>query len=275
MARSLATIRASLDAAQAAQPALAPLNSPSATSMPSLWKNVVAFCSFQLETLWDVFRAEVDAIIDRARPGTPAWYADQAYKFQLGDTLTVDDNGIRYPAGSTGARIITRAAAKESDANGVLKLFVKVAKDGTAPGTLAPLSDSERVQVQGYFDRIRFAGTRLEVVSRAADRLQVFGQVYYDPLLSVDGVKAAVAASVRAYLGRLEFDGLVYVAQIEDAIQAVAGVKDVRLTDVKKRVGSAAAVAITRVYETEAGYITEDAAPLDFATTLQFLPHGA
>lgn len=273
MARTIQQLRVELDAAQAAQPALAAVNTPSATGLYRLWKDVVAYCMFQLETLWDVFRAEVDAKIARARPGTPEWYADQALLFQAGDTLTVDDAGIHYGADSTGPRLITRAAAKESDANGTLKLFLKLAKDGATAGTLAALSADELVQVRGYFDRIRFAGTRLEVVSRAADQLQVRGSVYYDPLLNVATVKAAVAASIRAYLAALEFDGLVYVAKVEDAIQAVAGVKDVQLTELKALTGTKQTV-LDRVYETEAGYIVEDPGA-SFASTLQFLPHGA
>ncbi len=269
MARPIETIFDSLMAEKQASPELAALTSPSATAMSRLWLYVVSKAMWSLEMLWDQFRSEVDAKIARARPGTPGWYADQALRFQAGDTLTVDDSGIHYAAGSTGTKLVTRAAAKESDTG---KLFIKVAKNGAAPGSLAGLSNAELTQVKGYFDRIRFAGTGLEVVSRDADRLQVRGEIYYDPLLDVALVKAAVAQAITAYLASLNFAGQVYVARVEDAIQSVAGVRDVKLRNVQARVGTAALVSIDRVYETAAGYITEDAAPLDFASTLTFVP---
>ncbi|WP_400192829.1 hypothetical protein [Hymenobacter sp. B81] len=274
MARTIQQIFDSLVLEKNSRTELAAINSPSAVALWRNWLYVVAASMWVLETLWDEFRGEVDAVIARARPGTPEWYADRALEFQAGDTLTVGDDGIRYAAGSTGAKIITRAAAKEATGNGLLKLFIKVAKDGSQPDTLQALDADELTQVSGYFDRIRFAGTRLEVVSRDADRLQVYGTVYYDPLLKVTDLKAAVAKAIRGYLASLDFDGQVYRARVEDAIQSVAGVKDVKLETVNARVGTAPLNVIQRVYETAAGYIVEDAAPLDFATTLTFLPHG-
>ena len=196
MARTISEIFASIQTARAADPTLSALTSPSATALHRLLAYLVAVALWTHETLWDRHRADVDAAIARAVPGIPKWYADQVLKFQLGDTLTVDDDGIRYPAGSTGARIVTRAVAKENDLTG--KLFVKVAKKGATAGTLSSLSPAELTQVRGYLDRIRFAGTRLEVVSRAADRLRVTGEVYYDPLVDLPALKAAVRAAADA-----------------------------------------------------------------------------
>jgi uncharacterized phage protein gp47/JayE len=84
-----------------------------------------------------------------------------------------------------------------------------------------------------------------------------------------------VVAAVRSYLKNLEFDGQVFLARIEDAIQAVAGVKDVKLVEVSARSGNGVPVVITRVYETQAGYIVEDdAAAATFSDTLSFIPYG-
>jgi hypothetical protein len=227
------------------------------------------------ETLWDRFKADVDAIIAAAPAGTAAWYAARALEFQEGDPLTVLPSGKPgYAAGTSGAKIVARATAKENDLTG--KLFIKVAKAGATAGTLAALSNAELVQVQGYFARLRFAGTRLEVVSRDADRLQLTGSIYYDPLLDVPTFQAAVLAAVRGYLAGLAFDGLVYVARLEDAIQAVPGVLDVQLVTVAARTGMASPVAFPRVYETQAGYIVAEETPgLTLADTLTFVPYAA
>jgi hypothetical protein len=272
MARTIQEIQAEIAAARQRQPGLTGLTSSSATSIVRLVEYVHAVCLFTLETLWDRFRAEVEATVAAAPVGTAEWYADRALEFQAGDQLVVLDNRVQYPAGSTGAKLITRAAAKETTTG---KLLLKVAKAGPTPGTLASLSSQELTQARGYFDRIRFAGIRLEVVSREADRLRLTGEVYYDPLLDVATVQVAVRAAVNGYLANLDFAGEVYVSKLTDAIQAVAGVRDVRVLTVAARTGQVAPVLIPRVYETAAGYIVEEDAPgFTFLNTLQFLPDG-
>lgn len=275
MARSISDIQAAIAADRAARAELAGLTSPSATAIYRLIEYVVAVALWAHETLWDRHRADVDALIAAAPAGVPTWYAARALEFQLGDTLSILPSGrAGYAAGTTGAKIVIRATAKENDQTG--KLFIKVAKAGATAGTLAALSDPELVQVKGYFARLRFAGTRLEVVSRDADRLQLTGSIYYDPLLDVPTFKAAVVLAIQTYLANLAFDGQVYVARLEDAIQAVPGVQDVQLVTVAARVGMAAPVAFPRVYETAAGYIvTEETAGLTLLDTLTFVPNAA
>jgi hypothetical protein len=272
MARSISTIRAAIAADRATRRELDGLNSPSATAVYLLIEYVVALAHWALETIFDRHKADVDALIAAAPAGTPDWYAARALEFQLNDTLVLLSTGKPgYAAGTTGPKIITRSTAKENDLTG--KLFIKVAKDGPVAGTLAALAAAELVQVQAYYKRLRFAGCRLEVVSRSADRLQVTANIYYDALLNVPTFRAAVVAAVLDYLARLDFAGMVYLSALEDAIQQVPGVKDVQLVQVAARTGTAAPVLIPRVYETEAGYIVaEDLAGFTLADTLTFIP---
>lgn len=275
MARTLPDITAELNTAKADYPALAGLTSPSATSIWGLLRFVVATCAQTLETLWDRHTTEVDAIVARAAVGTPGWYADRAKEWQKDDgSLAVQSSGaIGYAVANPAARLITQATAKENSTTG--KLFIKVAKAGAAAGQLAPLSSAELVEVRGYFDRIRFAGTRLEVVSREADRLQIGGQIYYDPLLDVATVQAAVLKAAQAYLASLDFDGQVYASKLTDYLQAVPGIRDVAPVVLAARVGTAAPVSFTRVYETQAGYIIlEDTPGAGLFDYLHFLPDG-
>jgi hypothetical protein len=288
MARTITEIFDSIDAARAADARLADVNSPSDTALHRLWAYVVSGAHYVLETIFDRHKADVDAALARAKPGTAPWYAQQALLFQAGDSVIADDEGIHYPAGSTGAKIITRAAAVEDALSG--KLTIKVAKDGPQPGTLAPLSLAERTEVTAYFDRIGFAGVRKEVVSRAADKLKVVGTIYYDAQADVPLLQAASEAAVQAYLAELsststdpaktaadlnpDFDGTLYLSKIVDALQAVAKVKDVQLVQVSARAGATAPKVITRTYETEAGYIVLDnAAGSTLADTLTYLPY--
>jgi hypothetical protein len=274
MARSIATIQAEMATARTASAELAGLSSPSATSIYRLFEYVVAASIWAFETILDRFQKEVDDTIARSPAGTPAWYADQALLFQLDDPLVVLPTGRPgYEVVNPNRRIVTRATAKENTTTG--KLFIKVAKDGSTPGTLAPLEVGEQVQFRGFVERIKFAGCRIQISSREADRLRVSTTVYYDPLLPVATVRANTVAAITNYLAALDFDGQVYVARLTDAIQAVPGVRDVAPLVVAARVGATLPVVFARVYETEAGYIVpEEMDPYTLADTLTFTPDG-
>jgi hypothetical protein len=275
MARSTQEIFDTIQAEAAAQPVLSGLAAfASATGLARLWAYITAKILQLHEQLWERHKADVDAALAKAKPGTADWHAEQALLFQLGDVLIADDNGIHYAAGSTGARIITRASAKEDPRTG--KLFIKVAKDGPAAGTLAPLTNAQKTQVIAYFDRKGFAGVRKEIVSLPADMLKLSAAVYYDALIDVPALQLQVQAAVRGALAGLEFNGELYLAKLQDAIQAVAGVKDVQLLTVSARVTGRPVQVITRVYETVAGYIVEDtAAGSTLVDTIQYLPYAA
>jgi hypothetical protein len=274
MARTIPVIYQSILDAIAAKPELAQLTSPSAVSIFRLIAYVVATVLWVHENIFDRHLSDVEAALARAKPGTTKWYADQVKKFQLGDTLLVDDEGIHYPADSTGLKLVTQATAKENAATG--QLFIKVATtDAAAPGGLRALTVPEQTQVFGFLNEIRYPGTRIVLVSRDADLLKVVGEVHYNPLLDLPTLKAAVKAAIQNYLLNLEFDGQVFKARIEDAIQSVPGVKDVLLAKVSARSGQLAPVLVTRVHETQAGYIIEDTATgAGFLDTLTFVPYG-
>ena len=273
MARSISEIQAAIAADRAARAELAGLTSNSATAVYGLIEYVVAVAQWVHETVWDRFRAEVDALIAAAPAGTAGWYAARALEFQLGDLLVVLPTGKPgYAPGTRGAKIVTRASAIENPQT--RELFLKVAKDDGAGGLAALDSATELRQVRGYFDRIRFAGTPLRVVSREADRLRIHASVYYDPLQNLAALKTAVATALAGYLASLAFDGLVFVAKLEDAIQAVPGVKDVQVVSVLVN-ASGVDTLVNRVYETAAGYVVlESNAGYTPADTLVFVPYA-
>ena len=281
MARSISDIRAAIAAARTAQPTLAGLTSPSATGLYRLIEYVVAVALWVHETLWDRFAAEVADTIARAPVGTAEWYADRAKEFQAGDALVVLPTGragYATPVPATDPkRIVTRAAAREADKT--KKLLLKVATDGPAPGTLQPISAAQLTELRGYFDRVRFAGTALEVQTYEADRLRVAGQVYYDPLLDVDALGVVVRAAINAYLAGIPFDGRVQLSRLVDVVQAVAGVRDFVVSSWQARTGQVLSPPLGRDYDTQAGYVVEEdqadaqgQPTANFTTTLQFVP---
>ncbi len=275
MARSIQQIFDSMAAAKAADPRLAALSSPSATALWRLLFYAVAVAQWAQETLWDQFRAEVDAIVAKAAPGTPGWWVDQLLAFQEGYSLKVANNVIGYATDDPAARIITRATARVATDG---KLVLKVARTGATADALQSLAPDQLSEAYAYLRRRGFAGIKYELVSREADRLKLTGTVFYDGQLSLDGpagLTARVAQAVRTSLAALPFDGALLQSRLEDAIQSVPGVVDVALTDVVTRSGLVA-YDPTRAgrWDTQAGYIVEDDAQgADFASTLTFEPY--
>jgi hypothetical protein len=271
MARTITEIAASIEAEKNTRTELAALNSPSAVAIWKLIKDTIAFMIWILETLFDKHKTEVLTAISRNYYGTAPWYVEVVKKFQLGDALELSDRIPQYPAGSIGAKIITRATAKTS-AEGWI--YLKVAKDGATAGDLAPLDPAELVQAKGYLNQLQPAGARVEMVSREADRLKLTANIYYDPLLPVATVRDAVIEAVAiGYLKALDFDGMVFRSKLEDGIQEVAGVADVEILAVTARSG-AISNSVGRIYETQAGYIIqEDNVGETFMDTLNFIPN--
>ncbi len=82
MARSINTIVALLDAEQANQTALSGLNSPSNSAIYTLFKYIVATQMYLQETLWDIFKADLEAKIKTAAVGSAAWLQSKVLEFQ-------------------------------------------------------------------------------------------------------------------------------------------------------------------------------------------------
>ena len=261
--------------AKEADPRLAGLTSTSVTGVWRLLLYLQAVCQWAHEQLWAKFRAEVDEIVARAAVGTAEWYVDQLLGFQLGDTLRVIDNVVRYATEDESKRIITRATARVASDG---KLFLKVAADGATPGTLKPLTTSQLTQATAYVRRRGFAGVRFELASRQADRISIEATLFYDGLLSLEGdegLRARVAAALDTALADLPFDGALLQSRLEDAMQAVPGVKDVAIANIITRSGLITYLA-TRPgrWDTQAGYIIQDDTPgATFADTLIFEPY--
>lgn len=271
MARTISEIYDSIQTARAADPALAALNSGSATALHRLFAYVVAAAFWAHEVIFDRFRAEVDAIVARAPIGTPLWFCDRVKEWQPGEPLTLVDGRPGYAVVDTDARLITQASARE---DATARLVLKVAKGNASLGTLEPLTDEEQREAFAYVDRIRPAGIRLSLASRAADRLRLAGQVYFDPLLDPLALAPLVRAAVTAALRALPFDGELLVSRLVDAIQAVPGVRDVVLS-ASVRLGDDSPIAIARSWNSPAGYLVEeDDADQDWLSTLEFLPYA-
>lgn len=279
MARSVDDIIIQMDAEQATHSTLTALNSPSQTADYTLWKETIAAQLNLNEQLWDKLRDEINAAIASAAPGSAAWIQAKVLLFQYSATnpqiLQLIDLVPSYPTVDETLQIVTRCSVS-TDLNKIVQ--IKVAKSDP-PVALATL---EYNSLTGYLRSMLFAGIDFNLVSDTSDKLYVNAEVFYDGQYTA-AIQTNVETAINAYLAALPFNGKLKVSSLQDAIQAVPGVTDVKLNTVKARQNSVALGSATIIYDvvtsgqnalewaTVAGYIVEeDTVGSTFANTITY-----
>jgi len=282
MARSTAEIKNQMVAEKNLQSNLSGFTSNSQTSRWGLFLWVVAQTINIFEQLLDVFKGEVEAIQAEAKPGTEAWVRWMVRKFQYDAAvpqvaqLNTSTLVVEYPVVNTTFQIITRAATQITSNKTVL---IKVAKSDPP----IPLAAGEVTSLQSYVSTWGIAGVNYSIVNEPADKIEVVATIFYDGQYNAV-IQASVEDALTNYLAQLEFNGIISVQDVTDAIQAVDGVLDVNLAQIKVRRDSISYANGTMLYQlstgingvqyqTYAGYIVEETtATHTFADTLTYSP---
>jgi len=263
MARTIDEIQDQILATQATY--LPDLTSTSKVSVFRLIAFIIAVCTHYVETLFDSHKKEVQDLLDNRQPATRAWYAERVRVFQLGDDI--DGTGT-YPVVNTTKQIISRLAVKETVQGEVL---IKVAK-GTV-GQEEALAASEKLQLESYIDKIKYAGTKTEVVSLNADLLNIEAEVFYDPIYTLGDIQARTEAALYTFMTTLKFDGIVRRNELIRQIRNVAGINDIEFTTLEGQTGTITK-PITLEYEMTSGYIKENVVDYPFATSITYTPEA-
>jgi hypothetical protein len=261
MARTTQEIYDSIILAKESDANLSGLTSNSQTAIWRLWAYIVAVTINLFEQFQDVFKEEIEEIAKTIVPGTPSWLRQKTLEFQYSQdspqNLVLVDLVPTYPVINESLRIISRASVTEATN---LTANVKVAKNNPPE----PLSILEQTALIDYLGTIRFAGTKINVVNLAPDRLFVNANIYYDGAYSSvieNNVKTALLNYLQNLSSFENFNGVVRNSAIVDTIQKVEGVIDVQLNQVKARANSTlfeSGTVVTLKYETFAGYIVEE-----------------
>lgn len=267
MARSFEEIAASIFADKNARPELAVLSS---TSKAAVWRNwvfVAANAQQNLETIQDRFEAEVNEIIANNFIGTVQWYAERSKEFQLGYDLTLNGTKFTYPVIDPTSQIIKAVSVVENSGS---TLYIKIAKENTN-GDLVALSGQEKTQFSKYITKIKLAGTKINVVSLAADQLVMSGTtIYYDSIYALEVIKESVETALRAYTKSIPFDGKVKLNDVIDTLQKVVGVNDVVVDNLAIKSGFDI-LPVGRQIELPAGYVNEADSPLSFDDLISYV----
>lgn len=273
MARSITAIYSEIVAAKEAKPELDLLDSGSVTSIWRLWAWVTATVIFTLETLFDLFRAEVEGIILTQKPGSLQWYRAMCLGFRNGVGLVVENGRIGYPAGDTTPTLLAHCSVREA-ADGIV---IKVAKRG--PNGLEPLSQDELNSFWAYIAAIKYAGTHIRIINIQANMLKIAATVYYDPLIikatgeAIADATRPVDGSIESYLSDLlPFDGRLKRTTLAELMMSVSGVLDLNITSVQHKYEGYDYHEIEVSHIPESGYFKIDPAS-QLSLTIQYLPY--
>lgn len=233
MSRSIETIYSEIVTERNKRLELKEFNSDSKMSVMNGISWAVAAVVHTFETILDVFAVDISNAISSRVNGTPQFYANALLKYQKGDELIVREDGLAfmYATVDESKKIITQVAYEESDIENGLdsQLILKVAT-GTK-GDLKAIQAEELEPIKNYINKIKFAGTRLEVVSGKGDVLIPRLTVYYDGAVLPSVIYDNIDASISNYIMNMEFNGNVYVSKVMDAIKNTEHVTDVYINE--------------------------------------------
>ncbi|MEJ1242105.1 hypothetical protein WBG78_28415 [Chryseolinea sp. T2] len=268
MARTIQEIIDAIFSDKNSRPELNSLNSTSNTSVYRNWVFNAAVAQNSLEQIQDRFQLEVDEIIANNFIGTATWYGERALEFQLGYDLTLVGNKFSYPVVDESSQIIKAVSVVEDSGS---TLYIKVATEDSNTGELEALTNQEKTQFSKYITKIKLAGTKINIVSLAADQLVMSGcTVVYDAIYDPAVIKTAVEAALTSYTKSIPFDGKVKTSEVIDVIQGVTGVTDVVLDNLAIKTGSDT-IAVGRIAELPAGYVNEATSPLSFDDLITYV----
>jgi len=241
------------------------IQSPSLVAVWRTFIRVIATAIKFHEDLFDDFKAFIEKRAVEIIPQTDRRLAILAKRFQYGDALVFNSEtgSFSYEDTTSSDAIAKQIISQASVVSANRVVTYKVAKDA-AGGGLEALASDEKTAFTTYIDDTVTAGTKVSIVSEAADFLKLAYTIEYNPLeiksdgsLIEDGT-FPVQEAINAYVQGLPFDGIFKVQDLTDAIQAARGVVNAVADVVEARDAIATYTDIlfinTESYNPAAGY---------------------
>lgn len=262
---ALSALQPSIDTSQNL---LADLTTTSKVAIWRLWAFVTAVIIHTLEVYHDKHKEDVEDILSRSVPGTLKWYSERVLEWQFGNSLVFLDNVYKYNPVVPANRIVKRVSVRDSQ-NAPGQVLIKVAKlDGF--NQVLPLTSTELQLLSQYLDEIRFAGTRISLVSQNPDTIVGNFTIWFDGQLVPSAIQTDVDTAVKLYLRQIPFDGVFRVSDLILAIKAVPGVIDLQINSLSGVAGTNT-TPIFREYISQSGYFT-DRTSQGYSLTLNMQP---
>lgn len=189
----------------------------SPVSLEAILFYTVAVAVWTLETVFDLFRTEVESLVSARKPHRLKWYRDKTLAFQK-DYLLPEDSDV-YETIDEAARVVKHAVAVEPPDSS--KVLVKIAGGDSLRDKLP---EEAARQVAAYLSHIKDAGVRIDLVNLPPDAFRCEVDIYYNAMLLSDRVRDAVRAAITAYIENLPFNGEYSNMALTDILQQVEGV---------------------------------------------------
>lgn len=176
----------------------------------------------------------IDAIISQQRYGRSGYYTEKAKAFQYGDSLTEDPDTLDpiYATIDTSKQIVTQASFKEAINQGSQDLILKVAQTNSATGELEKLPTAEKAAFDSYFVNFEIPGLAVTKISLDPNIFGFNAICTYLSGYDYTNLKAAVETALTTFRTTYEFNGILYVNDLESYIQNnVAGVRNFSLSN--------------------------------------------
>lgn len=221
---------------------------------------VIAVSIWSLEKLFDEHVIWINNRATEITTGTLAWYQRMTLLFQYGDSLVFTGDNYAYSPVNETNRVVKLASVNE--VGGIV--IIKSAKlDGG--GLPIPLDTPELSALDAYWQKVKFAGVRVQVVSRPADLLHVEFKVYYNPLVLNSGGELIsspgtypVNDAINNYIKGLPFNGVYSITELTDKVQLAIGVVNPVHMSSEAKYGTNPYLAVVDYYQPNAGYLQID-----------------
>ncbi len=244
------------------------LDSQSKFAIWRAWTYVIANVIHVFENIISKDKSEIEDNLARRKYGQLDWYVRLAYDFKLGYTLRFNnDTGeleyLQYetfPEG-TDIEVIKRVSVVENkDTNALTLKVATIDKDGN----LIQLNEDLLLQFKNYMEDVKIAGTSLEVISLPADNIIVAADIYFNPIYSVETIKANLKDTLNNYRADFNFSGKLLKNNLLESMRKTEGIEDVLLKTLQGKQGTIVE-DIVRDYEVLSGYFNYK--PTDLSNT--------
>lgn len=211
----------------------------SAVSFESILFGIVASAIYVLESIFDIFKQDVDKKVSTAVLSSIPWYHKIALQYQHGDSLVLDESTMQYgyETVSPDKQVVKFAACRDKGGY----VYILAAGAGV-DGRPERLSDSILTPFKQYMNDLKPAGVPIDVYSSDPDSIQIGMRIQYDSLvMNADGSLIEdpsvfpVEDAVTKYLYGIEYGGVFNKTKLVDAVQNATGVQDVILESVAVR----------------------------------------
>lgn len=217
----------------------------SAVSLESIIFGIMASACYVLETMFDIFKREVDSKISTAAVATIPWYHKICLEYQHGDALTLNEaTGMyEYPVVDETKRKIKFASCRDRGGG----VYILVAGE-SSEGYPEALSNEVITALKEYVNMRKPVGIITDIYTYDPDDISIGLTVQYDPMvLNADGSlisepsRYPVEDAVNAYLAGITYGGVFNRTKLVDAVQAAEGVRDLMVGQVNAKKADAEA----------------------------------